>query len=87
VSTFITFKVRGKSFRYRSARRYGVIAMRMEPFTAKDGDVYLPFMQTHFRSDNRLTALNAAAKYGRHNGAFAVVVDTHNGEEIWHGDR
>lgn len=77
-----TLTVRGRKVVSRSTRRYIVVAVRPTAFRGEDDWLYTSFVRIHKRSDNLETARTEQRKYGRHNGAFAVVVDSVTGEEV-----
>lgn len=77
-----TFTVRGMKVVSRSARRYIVVAVRPTAFRGDDDWLYISFASIHKRSDNLETARTEQRKYGHHNGAFAVIVDSLTGEEV-----
>jgi len=76
-----TLIVHGHKISNRSNRRYLAVAVRPEPVVTDEG-AYVAFASVLKRSDKYETAARAAYNYGHSHGAFAVVVDSLDGEVL-----
>lgn len=74
--------VRGIAVKTTTPRRYAVVAVRPEPWTASDGYVYPQFASVIKRTDNLDVAHATCRRRGVGTGSFPVIVNLTTGEEV-----